>query len=113
MKARPFKRFLTVKLTDDEILERARACALLNKQAEDVEKLKLIAMRDFGEKLKMLHGEARKLSQSVHAGEEGREVECWEEIHGDHVVTFRSDTGEEVQELRRLADGDDKQAPLL
>jgi len=106
-------RWLPVKLTDDELIERAKACAQLRTQLGEVTRAKMIAMKDFADKLKMIEGEADKLSAAIHKGEENREVEVEEHVSGDFVHFYRADTGERVEDLTRAVTAGDKQKDLF
>lgn len=94
------ERWLPVKLTDAEIIEKARLMSQRSKERNDLEAEKSGVMKGYAERIKKLVGEIHGLSESVRTGEEPRAVKCtrYFMLQTDRVVTCRNDTGEEIED---------------
>lgn len=94
------ERWLPVKLTDAEIIEKARLMSQRSKERNDLEAEKAGVMKNYGERIKKLVGEIHGLSEAVRTGEEPRAVKCtrYFMMQTDRVVTCRNDTGEEIED---------------
>lgn len=95
-------KWLPVKLTKDQILERASKAANLVAQRADLESEKSAKNREYSEKFKEIDGEMSKLSKAVAAGEESQNVVC--EVRRSYlekrVITIRKDTYEIVDDRK-------------
>lgn len=95
-------KWLPIKLTKDQILERASKAANLVAQRADLESEKSAKNRDYSEKFKEIRGEMSKLSKSVASGEEYQNVKC--EVRRSYlekrVITIRKDTFEIVDDRK-------------
>lgn len=109
--SRRFNRWLEVKLTEDEVLERSKALAETIQTKRKVENEKANDMRAYGEQLKDLSGEIAKLSHVVSTGEESRSVEVEESRREGNIVIVRLDTGEVIE--TRAAEGDELQGEFF
>lgn len=94
-----FNRFLPVKLTDMELLERGRTMSERHKERDGVVAEKKVKMQEYGETLKTLTGEITRLSEIISTGCEPRSVDCtrrksWTD---KKVYTVRIDTGEIIE----------------
>ena len=97
------ERWLPVKLTNYELLDKARSMSNLYNERDALELQKSAAAKEFGEKIKNIEGEIAKLAQCVSSGFEHRSVTCEERLNfaiGEFRVT-RLDTGE-VLDARAL-----------
>lgn len=95
-------KWLPVRLSPTQLLERATKAANLIKERADVEADKAARIREYGEKIKELAGEISRLSQIVASGSEFKNVEC--EVRRSYlekrVITVREDTGEIVDDRK-------------
>lgn len=106
-KDRRFEKWLPVKLTEHEVLERSRSLAQRHNEKRDLEAERARIVRDYGERLKNLAGEISRLSDIVASGQEHRNVEC-EEQRQDSRKQFRVvrlDT-DEIVELRPMLESE-------
>lgn len=91
-------RWLPVKLTESELLDRGRKMAEVVRERSRTELEKANAMKTYGETLKELNGEVSTLSRVISTGEEHREVEVYEnkDYAEKTIKIFRADTHELV-----------------
>lgn len=104
---RRFEKWLPVKLSEHETLERARALSQRHKEKQELEAEKARVVRDYGERMKNLSGEISKLSEVVANGEEYRSVECEEQRQNSkkQFRIMRLDT-DEVVEIRPMLESE-------
>lgn len=94
-----YTKWLPVRLTKDELLDRGRLMSERIKEREEQEKLKAEATREFARVIKNLTGEIAQLSTCISSGEEPRPVECSEypDLKRKERIVTRLDTGEVIQ----------------
>lgn len=95
-----FSRWLPVKLTDEETLEKAKKLSRLERERASVEVEKKSVMSRFQQELKEFAGQIAELSRAIEKGEEQREVECAEDTSFEKkkIYTRRLDTQEIIHE---------------
>lgn len=94
-----FDKWLPVKLTNSETIERARTLSQRHREKEEVEAAKSSVNREYTEKLKSLAGEISRLSKIVAEGEEERNVQCkrFKKFLDKKVETIRLDTNQVIE----------------
>lgn len=93
--------YLSVKLTEEEHLDRSRALAGLNQKRAQTESEKSEVTKRFGDMIKGFGVQIDDLSKVVAEGEEMRPVQCRKEYHTPRtgeVRIVRTDTDEIVEE---------------
>lgn len=97
---RTVEMLLPVEFTQAELDEkRDRICAALG-EYDDVENEKTAVSKEYGERLKALSGEMRKLAMHIKAKQEDRKVSCKIQYHQPSTLyktVVRIDTGEIVR----------------
>lgn len=91
-------RELTCDLSDEDVIERAKALAHALSEVNVLEVQRRASAKHFGEDIKALEREVEKLAVSIRTRQELREVECLEkrEFRTNEVVVVRTDTGDVI-----------------
>ena len=91
---------LPVQLTEDELRERGDALAANVEQTAALKEEKKAQDADINGKIKLANEITRKLSHIITMKTEDRDVECdvVKDYKANTVTTFRSDTGEQVDQ---------------
>jgi hypothetical protein len=102
-KDRPFKtttRPIVCKLTEPERLQMGDLLAAKELEYTQVEKDKKAAMDDFKEQLDAIAASIKALSETITAGEEERQLECYivPDVTANTITYVRTDTDEVVHE---------------
>lgn len=87
-------RWLPVKLTQDEIIDRARQLSERLKEEGEKAAEKARVTTQFANELKNLEGEISRLSNTVRSGEEYRNVDCFvkKNFSKKIIQVYRADT---------------------
>lgn len=101
------KENLPVNLTEEEIMEAARALVVALTSLRQAEDDKKEADANFNSEIKTHKGASEKLRQLIANGYEYREVECRWDMYNDRGIKklIRMDTGEVVRQAD-MTDGD-------
>ena len=110
----PIYRTLPVKLTPEEVDQRAREAASVFVAYRKAESQKRAATALYGANMKEHRARLDVLSEAVETQSETRKAECFE--HKDYstgqVILFRCDTNEECSRRRMTAEELQKMLPL-